>query len=284
MKVNTLTLKSVEFPARLKTLGQPPEKLYYLGNVDLLGADHTLTVVGSRKVTPYGRQITTDMAKDVARKGVVIVSGLALGVDSLAHQACLNMGGKTIAVMPCGLDNIYPASHRNLALRILENDGLLISEYTEGTPAMKHHFVARNRIVSGLGDAVLVTEASRQSGTIHTANFALEQGRTVMAVPGNITSPASQGTNNLIKTGALAITDSSEILDVLGIVDDKDPVEVFASNPEEQAIIDLLLSGVTAGDELLSVSMIETSKFSQTLTMLEITGKIKALGNNHWSL
>lgn len=284
MKVNTLTLSSENYPARLRTLAVPPQTLYTLGNIELLNAEHTLTVVGSRKATPYGRQITADLVEDVAKHGVVIVSGLALGVDSLAHQACLNIHGKTIAVMPCGLDNIYPASHRNLALRVLENDGLLVSEYSEGTPPMKHHFVARNRIVSGLGDAVLVTEASRQSGTIHTANFALEQGRTVMAVPGNITSPESQGTNNLIKTGALAVTNSSEILEVLGLDSSTEDIEVFASSPEEQAIIGLLLSGVTAGDELLSGSKLETSKFSQTLTMLEITGKIKALGNNHWSI
>jgi len=284
MKVNTLTLKSSQFPIRLSSLTDSPEQLYVLGNTNLLNAEHALSVVGSRKITPYGRQITTDLVEDVAKHGVIIVSGLALGVDALAHQACLNVNGKTIAVMPCGLDNIYPASHRNLALKILENDGLLVSEYSQGVCPLKHHFIARNRIVSGLGDAILVTEASRQSGTIHTANFALEQGRTVMAVPGNITSPESQGTNNLIRNGALPVTEVQDIFEVLEINTEKESVEVFASNDQEQTVLELLKSGVSDGDELLAGSRLDVSSFNQTLTMLEITGKIKALGNNQWSV
>lgn len=284
MKVNTLTLKSSQFPIRLSSLTDSPEQLYVLGNTNLLNAEHALSVVGSRKITPYGRQITTDLVEDVAKHGVIIVSGLALGVDALAHQACLNVNGKTIAVMPCGLDNIYPASHRNLALKILENDGLLVSEYSQGVRPLKHHFIARNRIVSGLGDAILVTEASRQSGTIHTANFALEQGRTVMAVPGNITSPESQGTNNLIRNGASPVTEVQDIFEVLEINTEKESVEVFASNDQEQTVLELLKSGVSDGDELLAGSRLDVSSFNQTLTMLEITGKIKALGNNQWSV
>lgn len=244
-----------------------------------------LSVVGTRKPTTYGRQVVGQLVSEVAKAGVVIVSGLALGVDGLAHRACLEVSGKTIAVMGCGLDKIYPTSHRALAKSILESGGLIISEYEIGMPALPQNFVARNRIISGLSSATLIVEAAIKSGSLHTANFALEQGKTVLAVPGNITSPMSAGTNQLIKTGATPISSAGEIFQVLGIdIERGNKQEIRGDNQEEQAIIDLLSAGVTDGEKLLIMSDLPAVQFQQTMTMLEITGKIHPLGTNHWTL
>lgn len=284
MNVNMLTLTDDLYPARLRNIPAPPKQLYTLGNIDLLLNKHTLSVVGSRKLTTYGQRVTTDLVEVVAGYGVVIISGLALGIDAIAHQAALNVRGRTIAVMPCGLDAIHPTSHRNLALRILENNGLLVSEYNKGTPALKQHFIARNRIISGLGDGILITEASARSGTIHTANFGLEQGKTVMAVPGNITSPQSEGTNNLIRSGATPVMSSDDILHALNLETNNPRPEIFAHNSDEAKILSLLEQGINQSSELLNRSELDIRTFNQTLTMLEITRKIRPLGGDNWAI
>lgn len=243
-----------------------------------------LSVVGSRKVTPYGRGVTAELTGAIARQGVIIISGLALGVDALAHAASLEAGGQTIAVLPCGLDKPYPATNRQLARRILEQGGALISEYPEGTEPFQSNFIARNRLVSGLGDGLLITEAAAKSGTIHTAGFALEQGKTVMAVPGNITNALSEGTNNLIKAGAVAVTTPQDIADVLKLGQQLRFQEVLAANAEEAAVLELLRQGITEGSELQVMSHLDAVAFNQTLTMLEITGKIRPIGAGHWTM
>jgi DNA processing protein len=190
-----------------------------------------------------------------------------------------------MAVLPCGLDHVYPASHTQLAKRILEQGGALISEYEMGMPGLKHNFIARNRIVSGLSDALLITEAAEKSGTLHTAKFAIEQGIDVLAVPGNITSPNSVGTNNLIRTGATPVTNIKDILYALGADHlPAEPVKRKGDTAEEQSILDLLYSGIADGHELLLKASIPAEQFTTTLTMLELSGKIRALGNNHWGL
>lgn len=284
MKVNKLTLNDSQYPELLRNIPDAPKQLFVLGNIELLSKNPKLSVVGSRKVTSYGRQVTTDLVKSVAKYGIPIVSGLAFGVDAIAHQTALQADGHTIAVMPGGLDEIYPSSHHNLAKQILTHDGLLVSEYPVGTPALKYHFVARNRIVSGLSEVLLITEANKRSGTIHTANFALEQGRSVLAVPGNITSPTSEGTNNLIKVGATPVTSASDILEALGLQEENMQTEIMAANSNEAKILTLLQGGITDGTELLSRSIIDIQIYNQTMTMLEITGKIRSLGANHWAI
>lgn len=280
-----LTLKNSTIPKVLQAIPQPPKMLYVLGDLDLLIPTPKVAIVGSRKVTSYGRYVTHKLAYELAREGVVIVSGLALGVDSIAHEACLEAGGKTIAVLPTSLDNIYPSSHRGLAKRIVEQGGVLISEYKSGTPGYKQNFIERNRLVSGISDGVLVPEAAIKSGTLHTASFALDQGKTVMAVPGNINSDTSAGANSLLKSGALLITETEDVLLALKIEKRGHQKQLpLASNQEEQAILDLLASGITDGSELLGSSGLRASEFNQTLTMLEISGKIKALGAGNWGL
>ncbi len=284
MKVNKVTLNAHAFPGVLRHIASPPKELFVLGNLEPLLEKPRLAVVGSRKVTPYGRGVTTDLVRTVAGQGVVIVSGLALGVDALAHEAALEAGGLTIAVLACGVDKPYPAANLRLARRILENGGAIISEYPQGTPPLRPYFVARNRIVSGISDGVLITEAAEKSGTLHTAGFALEQGKTVMAVPGNITSTLSKGTNQLIRTGAVPITSPADILQALGL--DKHPKsrEIMPASAEEAAILDLLRSGLSDGAELQHHSKLDPIIFNQTLTMLEITGKIHPTGAGHWAI
>ncbi len=287
MKINKLTFESNEFPVDLLNIPAPPKELFILSNnlVELLSRPR-LAVVGSRSVTPYGKAVTTTLTTEVARAGVVIVSGLAIGVDGHAHRAALEAGGLTIAVLPCGLDNIYPSINHQLAGRIIEQGGALITEYPEGTRPYPSNFVARNRIVSGLSQAVLITEATEKSGTLHTARFALEQGRDVLAVPGNITSSASIGTNNLIKAGATPIVTVTDILYALDIpkLDQGVPRAPKGNSIQEQILLDLLSSNITDGGELLMQSNLDVSLFNQTLTMLEITGKVRPLGLNKWSL
>lgn len=254
-------------------------------NVNELLQRPCVTVVGSRKVSAYGKAVTLGLAGELAKAGVVIISGLALGVDSLAHKAALDAGGLTIAVLPSGIDRIYPASHQGLAKQILAQGGALVSEYPNDELPHKYHFIERNRIASGMGDALLVTEAAEKSGTLHTASFALEQGKPVLAVPGNITSPTSVGTNNLIKTGATPVTSAQDIMYALGLELTEAKKEApRSSNPHEQILLDLLFSGVSDGTELLDQSELEVSLFNQTLTMLEIRGHIRPLGNNRWAL
>lgn len=283
-KIRLVKRGSAEFPEKLFHIVPAPKQLYVLGNLEPLSQKTVLSVVGSRAVTPYGRQVTTQLVGDIAKHGIAIVSGLALGIDGLAHQAALDVGGYTVAVLACGLDRFYPSAHHNLAKQILASGGALISEYPEGTEPFQINFIQRNRIVSGLSDGVLIIEASERSGTLHTANFALEQGKTVMAVPGNITSSTSKGTNNLIKTGAAPITSSNDILNALQINQQTTAFNVIAANAQEAAILDLLQTGTSDVNELQAGSSLSAEVFNQTLTMLEITGKIRPLGAGHWGI
>lgn len=277
--MNIQKLQKSDFPDNLSRIHSSPKELFLLG--ELPKDEVFVTIVGSRKPTSYGREITETIARDLAQAGAVVVSGLALGIDSIAHKACLDAGGQTVAVLPCGLDNIYPASHRNLAVQILESNGALISEYTAGTPALKQNFIARNRIVSGLSQATIIIEAAQKSGTLITAGFALEQNRDVYAVPGNITSPNSAGTNELINQGAGIITSSQQLLSNLGL--NKEKRSISGESPVENLILDLLEQGLRDGDEIQAQAHLETSEFNQALTMMEITGKIKSLGANQWT-
>lgn len=280
-----LTLSTSVVPQKLRDIPQPPKELFIVGNsLDDLLCRPCLTVVGSRKISAYGKAITTQLVTDLAKAGVVIVSGLAIGVDGIAHRAALEAGGLTIAVLPCGLQQIHPRSHTQLAQQIIRQGGALVSEYPPDFYAVRWSFVARNRIASGLGDAVLITEAGEKSGTLHTAQFALDQGKEVLAVPGNITSPTSTGTNNLIKIGATPVTGSADIFHALGIQPSAKSSAPKGDSPQEQVILDLLCNGTSDGDELLARSKLEVIQFNQAITMLEITGKVRALGANKWAL
>jgi DNA processing protein len=229
--------------------------------------------------------VTYQLSYDLAQRGIVVISGLALGIDSIAHQAALDAGGTTIAVQGNGLNYIYPATNRGLGLAIIAGGGALISEYDHDIEARDFQFLARNRIVSGLSDAVIVTEAAIRSGTMATVARALEQGREVFVVPGNITSPLSAGCNALIKQGALPITSATDVIEVIAphLLQPQQSL-ALGSNALESTIISLLQSGIRDGDELQSQSGVAVSEFSQSLSMMEINGIVRALGGNQWTL
>lgn len=286
MKINELTVKNSGLPQSLTQISVAPRQLFHRGSelAELLKRPR-VAIVGSRNVSPYGKQVTLQLAAQLAEQGVLIISGLALGVDALAHQAALEAHGLTLAVLPCSLEKFYPATNARLAERILDEGGAVVSEYPVSTFAAKQNFIARNRLIAGLAQAVVITEAAEKSGSLHTARFALEQGKDVLAVPGNITSPGSVGTNNLIKAGATPVTSYLDVLHVLGLDEHQlHPADIRGRNAYEQTLLDLLLQGVTDGEGLLKQSALSTSDFNQTLTMLEIGGKIRSLGANHWSL
>ena len=284
MKINSISPQKHKYLQIIDTIAKIPKTLYFKGD---LPAERRLTVaiVGTRKPTAYGKEVTYQLAYDLAKQGIVIVSGLALGIDGIAHQAALDAGGTTIAVLASGVDSIYPSTHRGLADKILQSGGVIMSEYEPGTEARDFQFLARNRIISGLSDAVIVTEAAARSGTIATVNHALEQGREVFAVPGNITSPLSVGCNALIKQGAHPITSVQDVLEIIApYLLIKQPSLALGNNPTETKLIQLLRSGIRDGDQLQQVSGIAISEFSQTLSIMEINGVVRALGANQWAL
>lgn len=213
MKIEEISIESEEYPEQLREIYDAPLKLYVLGNKEIL-KQSGIAIVGSRNATEYGKKVALQFSKDLSRKGINIISGLALGIDTSAHLGTLNSNsiGKTIAVLGGGLDEIYPKQNVELAKQIIKNGGCIISEYPLETKPEKLHFPQRNRIISGLSKGVLIVEASEKSGSLITADFALEQGRDVFAVPGNISSSTSFGTNNLIKQGAKLVTSYEDIL------------------------------------------------------------------------
>lgn len=284
MKINRISPQSSKYLQIISTIAKSPEKLHFIGKLPSERMT-TVAIVGSRKPTAYGKEVTHKFAYELASRGIIIISGLALGVDAIAHRAALEAGGKTIAVLANGVDTIYPANHKSLANDIINSDGAIISEYEPGIAARSFQFLARNRIVSGLSDAVIVTEAAIRSGTLSTVSHALEQGREVFVVPGNITSPLSAGCNNLIKQGAHPITCVEDVLEIIA-PNLLQPQSILAlgANPQESIIIELLQSGIRDGDELQYQSNIDASEFAQTLTMMEINGTIRGLGGNQWTL
>lgn len=287
MNIKKLKLNSTDYPEVLRHIPAAPKQLYVAGDslTELMKRPRA-AIVGSRNMTVYGERVTRQLAQELAEQGIVIISGLALGVDALAHESALTVDGLCIAVLPCPLDKIVPATNYGLALRILEKGGVLVSEYQSGEVAFRQNFIARNRIVSGLADAVVITEASNKSGSLHTAGFALKQGRDVLAVPGNIYAGSSAGTNDLIRSGrAGAVTSYQDVLHALDYKGHETVVrEVRGRNLNEQLILDLMLQGVTDGEELLGQSGLTVSEYSQVLTMLEISSKIRPLGANHWAI
>jgi DNA processing protein len=280
MQVSEINFQSPKYPAILRDGVRPPKNLFVLGEIP---AGDAIAIVGSRKVTEYGKRVTYQLAYELARAGLTIVSGLALGVDSIAHKAALEAGGLTIAVLGHGLDRIYPSTNRNLGLRILDNGGALISEYTAGTSPNKGTFPQRNRIIAGLSRAVIITEADASSGSLITANFALNSGREVMAVPGNITSERSAGPNNLIKSGATPVTSSTDILaglDFKGIHLSKQAAK--ADSAIEAKLLELMRAGKSKNQELIGDSGLSPQEFAHVISLMEITGKVRNLGAGVW--
>lgn len=285
MKINTVIPDKHKYLQIIGSIAKPPSLLYYRGTLPENRLP-SVAIVGSRKPTPYGKEIAHRLAYELAKEGVVVISGLALGIDSIAHRAALEAGGTTIAVLGNSVDYIYPATHKALGEQIIQQGGAVLSEYEPPMEARDFHFLARNRIVSGLADAVVVVEAAARSGTLNTAAHALEQGKDLFAVPGNITSPLSAGCNMLLKQGAYLATSSQDILEVIApqhstTAQTSLPLGTTAL---ETTIISLLHAGMRDGDLLQQKSGATASDFNQAMTMMEINGVVRGLGANQWTL
>lgn len=276
--IKFFTIFDDTYPESLKEIYDPPVVLYYLGsNLGILKED-CLAIVGTRKMTGYGKLVTEEFASNLSKSGFVIVSGLARGVDTTAHIATLSVGGKTVAILGGGLKNIFPPENTSLAQKIAQGSGLVISEFPPEYPSLPGNFPARNRVISGLSKAVLVTEAASDSGSLITARLALEQGRGVYAVPGPITSGLSKGPSDLIKEGGMLVDSVEDILNDLG----KDPIRQPSTNLQlndiEKEILEAISSEAKHIDEICRSLDKPASLISGSLIKMEILGIVKGLG------
>lgn len=281
--VKILTWDDDAYPRRLKEIAQPPPVLFVRGSINVED-DWAVSVVGTRRVTPYGRQVAMEIARFLAQNGVTLVSGLARGVDAIAHQAALQAGGRTFAVLGSGVDVIYPPEHRKLADEIIKQ-GAVISDYPLGTQPESTNFPPRNRIIAGLSLATIVVEAGETSGALITAEFAVEQGRDVFAVPGSILTPQSEGTNKLIEQGARPLLRMTEILDALKLeqIPEKQATrKTISASPEEKKLLDYLNQDPRHIDEICQVSGLPIQTVSATLTMMELKGLVTQVGGMNY--
>jgi DNA processing protein len=286
-QIQVVTMDDKNYPKLLKEIYDPPFVLYYRGNINFLNDQPCISVVGARKHTAYGEQAAKDIVKPLAEQGMVIVSGLALGIDALAHQAALDGCGATAAVLGSDLSwkNIGPKTNHYLAKQILDSGGAIISEFPLGAPTFAGNFPMRNRIVSGLSIATLIIEAGEKSGTLITAASALEQGRDVYAVPGSIYSSRSTGTNSFIKKGAKAVTCANDILEELQLTKliKKSPnSELKPGTPEEEKIISALINGSLHIDKLAQICNVSINALSGIVMIMEINGLIKDVGGSNY--
>jgi len=278
--VTVLTWESQAYPPLLKSIAHPPSVLYVRG--ELSAADEwALGVVGTRQASPYGREVTRTLVTGLVAAGVTIVSGLAYGIDTMAHRAALDAGGRTLAVLGSGVDIIYPYENRGLAEQIVRN-GALISEYPLGAKPEARNFPPRNRIISGLSLGVLVVEGSTRSGAMITAAYALEQGREVFAVPGSILSRNSGGPSFLIQQGAKLVTDVQDILEELNlnmVAQQREVRQALPNNPTEAHLLQFLSAEPMHVDDLGRVAGLPIHEVTSTLTLMELKGIVRQVGS-----
>lgn len=281
--ITILTWEDESYPHRLKEIDHSPPVLYVRGNLSP-DDEWPVAIVGTRRVTAYGRQVTDEIASSLSRSGVTIISGMARGVDGIAHQAALSANGRTIAVLGAGVDRIYPPEHRGLADQIIEQ-GALISDYAPRTPPEASNFPARNRIISGLSMAVVVVEAGQRSGALITASFAADQGRDVFAVPGSIKSPQSRGTNRLIQDGACLVQDPNDILEVLSLTkltQYRAARVVLPVDAVEAQLFQTLGHEPMHIDEIGAKTELPIDKVTATLALMELKGMVRQVGGMNY--
>ncbi len=295
-----ITYDSENYPDKLRNITPPPYILYVRGEIENIDNILTIGVVGTREATDYGKLATNRIASDLAKKGVVIVSGMARGIDSIAAKAALRQGGKTIAVLGSGLDIVYPPENKNLMDDIIKH-GMVITEYPLSSRPLKTHFPERNRIIAGLSNGVLVTDAPRYSGSLITANIAMENGRDVFSVPGNIFKSEFYGNNNIIQKGAKLVMSADDIIEeypyaVLEKTDNKavreeikEKVDINSEkyknlSSEDKKIVELLFSKDMNVDELSVKSSISIGDLNVKMTLLEMQGIIKKMPGNNYAL
>ncbi len=295
LKNNEIRPQEANFTEVLCHIAVVPKMLYFYGKMPEKRLK-SVAIVGTRKPTAYGREIAYDLAYKAAEKGAVVVSGLAFGIDSVAHRAALDAGGITVAVLGTAIDQIYPAAHRGLAEEIIEKGGMVMSEVAPGVRFQwqneaKKCFLERNRLIAGLSDMVVIPEAAERSGSLNTAMHALDQGREIFAAPGDIARPMSRGCNRLIaKGGAMPYLGSEDVLGALfpaprGRKGRKEvQTALMGDNETETAILRLIAGGMVDGEGILAASGLAVSEFGQQMTLLEVKGRVRALGANRWAL
>ena len=307
-KINQISPLEHNFTEVLEAIALKPKMLYFRGKLPE-NMVKTVAIVGSRHNTRYGQEVAYQLAYKLAQKGVIIVSGLAYGIDSIGHRGCLDAGGTTVAVLGNPIDKIHPHAHTALAREIIEKNGAIISEYPPTNSEnpyfapgeylsksgkrqveYKTSFLYRNRLIAGLSDIVVVVEAAEKSGSLNTATHALNQGKTVFAVPGNITNPYSQGCNKLIKQGALPYTSPEDIFQELFPEDyakkhqKLSRQKLIGDTDVETKILQAIASGCRSGEEIMQKTKLPPEVFNQAVTLLEIKSRLRPLGLNNWGL
>ena len=281
--IQVLTWQDEQYPRRLGEMDQSPPVLYLRGQL-LPDDDWAVAVVGTRRTTSYGRQVTEEVSNTLGRSGITVVSGLARGIDAIAHQSALAAGGRTLAVLGSGVDQIYPPEHRSLAEQIMEH-GAILSDYPPGTPPDAANFPPRNRIISGLARAVVVIEAGVGSGALITAAFAAEQGREVFAVPGNINAVQSKGTNLLIQQGARPLLSPQDILETLNlsmVSQQRTARRALPADAVEAQLYSLLGHEPLHVDEIRALTKLPIEKVSATLALMELKWMVRQVGGMHY--
>jgi len=282
--IQVLTWVDDNYPIRLRDIDNAPPVLYLRGSIET-NDEWAVAIVGTRRITPYGRQVAERIATQLANNGITVVSGLAMGVDTVAHQSSLDAGGRTLAILGSGVDRLYPPQNRSLAEKVIEK-GALISDYAPGTPPEGSNFPPRNRIISGLSLATVVVEAGVKSGALITADFALEQGREVFAVPGNVFAPQSRGPNRLIQNGAHPLLDPKEILDVLDltrVTEHREARVVLPSNATEAQLFEVLGHEPLHVDEVRAQTDLPIDQVTATLAMMELKGMVRQVGGMRYT-
>ncbi len=289
LEIKYITISCEDYPKNLLDMEHPPLVMYYLGEIPK--ADLSISIIGSRRCSDYGKFVAHKFSKELAKENIVVISGMATGADTVAHVGCIEGNGKTIAVLGCGVDICYPKSNEKLMKKIIDN-GCVMSEYPPGTAPLAMNFPLRNRIISALSDGLIVVEAGYKSGTMITVDYALEQGRTVFTVPGNITSKNSEGTNALLRQGAIPLTDIKDILEEFDFKQEK------SSNIQYEGKLDIRLKKTLTDDEIkvfkhinyeprgieeityLSGENVQTALY--LLTVLELKGVIKKINGQKY--
>jgi DNA processing protein len=282
--INKISPDKQIFLQRTTTIAKPPKSLWYIGK--LPDDAPTVAIVGSRRPTGYGRAVTLKLASQLAARGVIVVSGLALGHDALAARGALDGGGTTVAVLGSGLGDITPRTNIGLAQEIIAQGGAIISEYEPTKPVHPGSHLARNRLISALADVVVIVEAGLKSGTLNTAMHALEQNKELMVVPGNITSPLSVGCNRLLSQGATPLLSVDDVLEKLGLtaIAEQDGDLPLVNSESERQILEMIKSGTIDGDQIIHKLGQTASEFNRSITMLELSGMVRSLGANRWIL
>jgi DNA processing protein len=284
--IKTISLNSPSYPLQLKLIKSPPKLLYYIGRMK--AEENCLAIVGSRICSAYGKENAFELAKAAARNDLTVVSGLATGIDACAHQAAVQLGKRTIAVLGGGLDHqsFYPKQNLELAKKIVETNGAIISEYPVGTKPANYTFPQRNRIVAGLSLGVLIVEAKIRSGALLTAGWAKQQNKKIFAVPGPIRAPNSQGCNMLIKNNARLTENIDDVLNGLGLEAPKGNKTLFSKsdNPNESSILKVLENESLDIEKIIERTKIDASTTARTISLMELKGMITDLGGNNYGI